>query len=374
MRSRAARLAVTALLVGWSIGLLGAVPGTVDAATEHGVILEVNIQENGNARWTVTARYILETTNETAAFDRLIQDYVDGAAVGPSVSVFAELARRGENRTGRTMSIQAVNRSGEIINRSQAGSDTPGDAVGVLVLEFRWTSFADTSGEGIRLGDVFGGNWDLAADQTLVIRPPAGYSVDTVRPSTAVDGGVLRWTGPQAFGENEPAVVYLPSNSTPPPDGLDPVIVLGYVVGITVALLGGGLAVYAWVNRDHLFDPEGPLPIGERDPSSSSVSPNTTTDESTVEQAPTGESPDTGRPEEPVDPSLLSDEERVEVLLERNGGRMKQADIVSETDWSNAKVSQLLTSMADEDRVEKLRIGRENLITLAGETPEDDEG
>ena len=65
-----------------------------------------------------------------------------------------------------------------------------------------------------------------------------------------------------------------------------------------------------------------------------------------------------------VDLELLSDEERVVHLLEHNGGRMKQATIVKETDWSNAKVSQLLSSMAEEGTVEKLRIGRENLITL----------
>jgi uncharacterized membrane protein len=71
-------------------------------------------------------------------------------------------------------------------------------------------------------------------------------------------------------------------------------------------------------------------------------------------------SPDEGD----VDLSLLSDEERVEHLLERNGGRMKQANIVRETGWSDAKVSQLLSSMAEEGEVEKLRLGRENLISL----------
>lgn len=49
---------------------------------------------------------------------------------------------------------------------------------------------------------------------------------------------------------------------------------------------------------------------------------------------------------------------------------MKQAAIVTETGWSNAKVSQLLSAMAEEGRVEKLRIGRENLISL----PDDGEG
>ena len=68
-----------------------------------------------------------------------------------------------------------------------------------------------------------------------------------------------------------------------------------------------------------------------------------------------------------VDVELLSDEERVERLLDRNGGRMKQASIVKETGWSNAKVSQLLSAMEDDDRIDKLRIGRENLISFPDE-------
>jgi hypothetical protein len=71
--------------------------------------------------------------------------------------------------------------------------------------------------------------------------------------------------------------------------------------------------------------------------------------------------------EEEIDLELLSDEERVEHLLEQNGGRMKQASIVKETGWSDAKVSQLLSAMAEEDRINKLRLGRENLISLPDE-------
>ncbi|MFC7047136.1 helix-turn-helix transcriptional regulator [Halobacteriaceae archaeon GCM10025711] len=46
---------------------------------------------------------------------------------------------------------------------------------------------------------------------------------------------------------------------------------------------------------------------------------------------------------------------------------MKQADIVKETGWSNAKVSQLLSGMDEDGDIDKLRIGRENLITLTAD-------
>ena len=46
---------------------------------------------------------------------------------------------------------------------------------------------------------------------------------------------------------------------------------------------------------------------------------------------------------------------------------MKQANIVKETGWSNAKVSQLLSAMEEDGQIDKLRIGRENLISFPDE-------
>jgi hypothetical protein len=63
-------------------------------------------------------------------------------------------------------------------------------------------------------------------------------------------------------------------------------------------------------------------------------------------------------------PELLTDADRVRHLLDRHGGRMKQSAIVEATDWSKAKVSRLLSSMDEEDAIEKLSLGRENVISL----------
>ncbi|MFC7028007.1 helix-turn-helix transcriptional regulator [Halomicroarcula sp. GCM10025710] len=57
-------------------------------------------------------------------------------------------------------------------------------------------------------------------------------------------------------------------------------------------------------------------------------------------------------------------------LLEDNGGRMKQVDIVDTTDWSKSKVSMLLSDMEDEGDISKLRVGRENIISLSGHEPD----
>lgn len=57
-------------------------------------------------------------------------------------------------------------------------------------------------------------------------------------------------------------------------------------------------------------------------------------------------------------------------LLEANDGRMKQSEIVAETDWSATTVSRELSAMEEDDLIHKVRVGRANMILLAGEEPE----
>jgi uncharacterized membrane protein len=64
-----------------------------------------------------------------------------------------------------------------------------------------------------------------------------------------------------------------------------------------------------------------------------------------------------------------TDRERVHQLIEDNGGRMRQSDIVDSVEWSKAKVSRLLADLEEEGEITKLRLGRENLICLAGHEP-----
>ncbi|MFC6718250.1 helix-turn-helix transcriptional regulator [Natrialbaceae archaeon GCM10025810] len=66
---------------------------------------------------------------------------------------------------------------------------------------------------------------------------------------------------------------------------------------------------------------------------------------------------------------FMTDRERVCRLVEENGGRMKQSEIVDSVDWSKAKVSRLLADLEEDGDVTKLRLGRENLVCLSGHEP-----
>ena len=76
-------------------------------------------------------------------------------------------------------------------------------------------------------------------------------------------------------------------------------------------------------------------------------------------------------PQEPEEePAERSDEEVIVDILEDNDGRMKQARIVDATGWSKSKVSMLLSEMEDGEQINKLRVGRENIISLHGHEPD----
>ena len=71
-----------------------------------------------------------------------------------------------------------------------------------------------------------------------------------------------------------------------------------------------------------------------------------------------------------ADEEMLTDEERIRSLLIQYGGRMKQADITTETSWSKSTVSRKLSKMEENDEITRVQIGRGNLVFLNGSEPE----
>jgi len=126
-------------------------------------------------------------------------------------------------------------------------------------------------------------------------------------------------------------------------------------LGLLVVLTAGGVgAIIAWRRY---------RPVGSDDGGGSA----------SVDSAPTDRRPeaDTAIDSSPLsEAELMTDEDRVVTLIKQNGGRMKQVNIVEETGWSKSKVSMLLSEMETEGTISKLRVGRENIISLRGFEPE----
>lgn len=330
------------------------------------VTFELRLQGDGDARWRVTAAFDLDGGNDTAAFRTVADRFEAGTAdTGIAVAPFRRAADAASEESGRSMTITGVERSARVVNGT--------NGTGYLVLQFQWTNFSRVQGDRIVVDDAFetpSGTWlpALGPDQTLVIRPPPDYGVLSA-PKGPMNG-TLRWTGPTAFDDGAIDITYergarTTTTVSPPGNGLG-ALGIALLTGAAALLIGGG--AYVWVRRSG--EPRGR--VEEASPPGTTP-PEETETERVAEENEAAESVGAGEAEAddeadgPEATELLSDEERVERLLEANGGRMKQATIVDETGWSNAKVSQLLSSMEEDDRVEKLRIGRENLISLPGE-------
>jgi uncharacterized membrane protein len=336
------------------------------ASFETNTTYRIGMGENGNASWSITVAFPLNNESQRDGFDVVADRFEQGEFL--TVASFEESSGQISDSTGRQMRITDVTRH---VNTT--------DDRGELILSFTWTNFGYRQGEQLYVDDVFRTDNKLipglVEQETLVITRPSGYQFNSA--STNIQDGTLRWDGPYTFGTNEPYVSFNPIQPvTTPNEGVETTGTLLYaLVGL---VLLGSVATIAYAARRK----NGPLfPLDESDDSADATTEpepderpaETEREESTEEPPPDEGDSDDEQPaetdEEPVAPELLSDEERVERLLEANGGRMKQANIVSETGWSNAKVSQLLSAMDEAGRIEKLRIGRENLISFPDDEP-----
>ncbi|QLH76582.1 hypothetical protein HZS55_04350 [Halosimplex rubrum] len=320
------------------------VPGFQSAVDPDSVELRAAVGEDGTAEWTVEFRVRLSDENATAAFESVQDDVAANATA--FTSQFADGMERtvasAENRTGREMALENVTVT--------ATTERLPQEYGVLTYRFTWTNFAATDGDRLRIGDAMSGFF-LDSESALVFAWPAGYERQSVTPGPDDTGnGSVTWRGPADFGPNEPRVVVAPAGGLP-------TTALAGVALLVLALAAGGLL---YRSRRGDSDPgtetdAGDAVVTDEATAAGAASGGASSDESDESD----DEADDGPPEE-----LLSNEERVLRLLDDNGGRIKQQQIAGEFDWTDAKTSQVVGTLRDEDAVETFRIGRENVVAL----------
>jgi hypothetical protein len=336
----------------------GTAPSQVSLAPAEET-LRITLRSGGNARWTIRSNYSLDSEADRRAFRDLARDYSAGVFPTRRIAAFRTASTRAGETTGRQMAIRNVRRTTNVSN-----------GTGQLVLQFTWTNFSRQADQRLYVDDVFntsGETWlpGLEPYQQLVIEPPPGYNIVRATPAGyTVSDGEVRWEGPRQF---EPGNLTASYRRVSGPQGGLPVALIGLIVGglgiaaiVAYVFTRGGLSLPPTPGSS--TDDDAPAATDGANPAGAdSADDPAAADGAAAGAAAEGEDDDT------IDTELLSDEERIERLLEENGGRMKQATIVKETEWSNAKVSQLLSAMDDEGRIDKLRIGRENLISFPDE-------
>jgi hypothetical protein len=356
---------------------------TQEESTQFGenpeVSFDAELQANGDAQWNITTVVAIDSEFDAEAYRSTAEDFEDGELPALGYGAFETGLAGVNDKTDREMDLTNFRRDTSTESEIEKG-------VGRFSVEFTWENFTRKQENRLLIDrEVLvmenGGLWfpRLSSSQTLNITAPPGYGVRDA--SVGAENGQLQWRGPVTFDESSLQVTFLGTGGSNDPDNpnqegqnnrssvflwLLPIVALGIAVAVLLTR----------VDQVELDLPSGLDVTGELSTSGSGSAPDqesATVESESPTQSATDQSEDTAEADDEVDTELLSDEERVERLLSSNGGRMKQADIVKETDWSNAKVSQLLSSMEEDGQIDKLRIGRENLISFPEEAITDSE-
>jgi uncharacterized membrane protein len=345
--------------------------GQIEQANE--TEFRVTVFEQGDARWTVEYRTRLTDEGEVEDFKQYAEQFNT-----QETQTFTNFKQRADQLTQGGTEITDREMNATAFQRTARYSEISRD--GVIQMSFRWVGFAELTNQQVMVSDVFDGGFVIFEDQRLRIERGENLSFDSLSPAPdQVDSGNesapgewVEWSGYREFdGGAIDARLSPPTTTIDNSDGQEngddtttdsenadgdesntdgsssdmmvPLLMLLLIV------LGVGVTV-AWYTVSRSPQPEQSTASAETAPQAS-AGPAEPEDELETEQ-------------------LLSDEDRVMKLLEDNGGRMRQVSIVEETEWSKSKVSMLLSDMEDDGEISKLRVGRENIISLAGEEPE----
>ncbi|KAA9397338.1 hypothetical protein Har1130_07695 [Haloarcula sp. CBA1130] len=384
------RLVVASLIVVLLLGS-GAAPLAMSQPAEESVgvqtpdrfdrtTFQITLYQNGSATWAIVHRTPLANDSEQQQFEEFAEEFEQSEQ--PLYRNFVEqstlLTQYGTNVTGRNMSATDYDRSATV---------DPLQNTGTVRMSFRWHNFAVVEGDSVVVSDVFDGGFYIGPSQSFVFERGPELAFADVQPApdsqsapdSLENSESVTWNGEQSFNDRRPYVELRPRETgqsagteqgttaggdTPAEAASGPSWMLPAAVVLLIIVAGGATAwrsgALGQVRGTDGEDPPASTPSAATEPEQPSTAPQTDTAANTDTQ------------DEPAvpDEELLTDSDRVRKLLEENGGRMKQVDIVDSTDWSKSKVSMLLSDMEDDGDISKLRVGRENIISLAGQEPD----
>ncbi|MFW5963744.1 MAG: helix-turn-helix transcriptional regulator [Natronomonas sp.] len=341
---------------------------------------QITVYGNGSAEWQFRYEQRLETDQQRSDFETFAEEFnTNETDLYRNFQSRAEsLTDAGTNATDREMSAEGFRRDARTEQLGPAG-----DEFGVVEMSFTWVGFAPVEGDTVVVGDAFEGGLYIGPNQTVVFQRGDGMAFQSVRPDDGIQSGEtlaesdsVTWEGERTFTDNRPRLELVPESAattqtevtTDPAADSDPGWLLPMGILVFVVFLG---AVGAVAYRSRAFSDDNPGAAATADDGDDGGGAGQAAGAAAAGAA-AGESADTDDESGTAvtEEELIPDDERVVSLLEDNGGRMKQVNIVEETGWSKSKVSMLLSDMEEEGTISKLRVGRENIVSLAGHEPD----
>ncbi|SDJ53949.1 helix-turn-helix transcriptional regulator [Natronorubrum texcoconense] len=303
--------------------------------------LDISLEEDGSAEWSVEFWVRLDDDESTEAFES-IRDDIDedpDAYRDQFADRIDDTVATAVSATDREMSAEEFT--------VETARQSFGAEYGVVRYTFTWHGFAAVDGDELHAGDAIEGLY-LDDETRLSIGWPEAYELVSAEPDPddQRDRTVI-WHGSETdFVSGEPSVVVSSG-------GLGFGTIAIGAAAVVVAVGAGGIWWYR--TRSSATNEPADAPTSPSAAEASDADARTAT-------AGTDDTPD------PRD-DLLSNEEQVLRLLEEYGGRMKQQTVVEELEWTDAKTSKVVSTLREEGELESFRLGRENVLSL----PADDE-
>lgn len=285
------------------------------------IVYEIEIDENGSARWIIERKTLLETEYDEATFNYYSSlDYHYELS-----SNISELVKKARLKTGRwNMTYEPLTTTSSVFRSATV-------TYGVVTYQYDWLEFTNLvpDQERIEIGDVFVDGIFLFGNGELAMEYPLGYVVADSFPipdETRESDRTIIWCELESFSVEEPRIVLRKKGFM---DVLNEYMLL--VVGVIV--VGGAGFSGFWLLRRRKK--------GETEP---------------IVQAP--------RP----DLEIEDDEDRVIRLLKASHRSLFQSTITDQFGFSKTKTSLLLTAMEKKGIVKRQKKGREKLVTLIEKT------
>lgn len=277
-------------------------------------VITIQIQENGNALWTMEKKLPLPNQTDIKDWEEFIKagqtgNQQDIEDFKKSIEGFLVSAIK---FSGRPMKVENVKISYDT-------AKSPSGAYGLIRYNFEWVNFSRKDKDRMLIGDSFSEGMVLSQENVLVINIPDGFDVESASPNfDKRDGNRLIWDGTlyRSFGKGEPAVALVRS-------GISPL----YLILILLVVASGALFLFFKKIREH----------------------DTQHDTVSIED---------------VSIDDLKYEDRIERFLMSSGGQASQSDIIKELGLSKSRVSTILSQMKEKGQIIKIKNGSENLIRI----------
>lgn len=297
--------------------------------------VNVDLKEDGSAEWTIELRNEFNDDGDRESFESWQDEFNTNQETFEENNRerFESIINVAESETDRSMNLEDFRMSAEI-------EDSGTNEFGLTKIQFTWVGFSEVDNNQVNVGDVFHNGYTIGSQERLVLywdKQELSLQSESfsVQPAQRTDNSIS-WTGPASFGDDEPSLIFnsYDGASETSSDDQIPIQLIGGVALLT-------LLIVALVGYYFKKSNDGKL------------------SESSQEESDPDDEEDTESSDE-----LKTDREKVVEYIENNGGRVKQNRIKEKFDWSDSKISRLTNELEEDEIIEKLRIGRENVLEL----------